>query len=128
MPPDSTLVGFKLLVPPINETARRQFTSTQSSQPPGAVLQLLGGGHAPPLGFNLPALIRLSLESRQMSSAQINLYLTQHGDSIKRYCYWQDLLPGGSSVDFVARRILQLAHIPSFQAKNSYTDLLLVAG
>ena len=135
---DNSLLGFKFMVAPTSETARKGVPRNSGPPLSGHVQQLLGRINASAqVAPDLHSVIRKSLESKQISSEAVDRFLKQL-KSIQRYdrafklfwafCVQRHLDVVSASLSQVAGHLLEFNKLMPSQARHAYSSLLLIPG
>ena len=138
MPNGGTLLGWDVLVAPVNTITSEELSRSFGSPTVGDVLQLPRRGDAPyEMAPSLRDVIREALQGKEVSPENISLYLSKLGN-LQRYdtsfrqlwalCVSQGKDPRLMSFEEVASWLLKMCTSNSNTARNAYSGLLLVPG
>ena len=131
-----SLLGWSCLVAPTSKTAKIGDTSVENRTPVGSVHKLPGRENASyKMAPSLPDTIRVSMESRQISSTDIQKHLNNI-KSLQRYdrafrTFWAYALERGEdpwkmSLAQIGAMLQNFNDLSSAEARHAYAALLLI--
>ena len=138
LPAHNPLLGFKFMVAPTSENAKKGLSGPTNTPLPGDVQQFLGRINASSsLAPSLHSTIRQGMESKQIPPKIVDTYLKSL-ISLPRYersfkLFWAFATEKGLSateatLDQVAGLLLEFDKLMPSQARHAYASLLLIPG
>ena len=135
---NNPILGFKCMVAPTNENAKKGVSSTLNTPISWDVQKLLGRINAStPLAPSLHSIIRKGMESKQIPPKTVDTYLKSL-TSIARYdrafkLFWafakeKDISATEATLDQVAGLLLDFDKLMPSQARHAYASLILIPG
>ena len=131
-------MGWDTVVAPLNSASHQGDPHGFDRPPLGDVPKLPGRGDASyEMAPSLPAIIRQTLQGREVSPENIDLYLSKQKNlgrydrafrKLWAFCTMQGGDPTSMSCDEVAGWLLRLNEFHPHEARNAYAGLILVPG